>query len=119
MAMNSRSVSLTLFSLVVVTAVFSAAHGARKELVPGGWSPIKDLKDPVVVEIANFAINTHNKEAKSNLVFKSVIGGESQIIEGLNYKLDIEVEEGNCLNKYEALVWDKPSEKLLTSFKKL
>ncbi|XP_019171504.1 PREDICTED: cysteine proteinase inhibitor 5-like [Ipomoea nil] len=117
MAMNSRFVSLMLFSLVVATA----AHGARRELLPGGWSPIKDLKDPVVVEIANFAINTHNKEAKSNLIFKSVIGGESQIVEGLNYKLDIEVEEGNCLNKYEALVWDKPSEKFrqLTSFKKL
>ncbi|XP_019171840.1 PREDICTED: cysteine proteinase inhibitor 1-like [Ipomoea nil] len=124
MALNSRSVSLTLFSLAVATALFSnavAALGGQKGPLIGGWSSIKDPKAPYVVEFAKFAIDAHNKEAKTNLKFKSVIEGQSQVVAGMNYKLVIAAEDGSAGNKYEAVVYDRPWDKFreLTSFKQL
>lgn len=124
MAQNSLSVYYALFALVVATALFSnasAAQGGRKDDLVGGWSPIKDPESPLVVEIANFAIYTHNKEAEANLKYESVVEGESQIVEGFNYKLVIAAKDGSARNKYEAVVWDRPwlKSRQLTSFKQL
>nr|GME01933.1 cysteine proteinase inhibitor 1-like [Ipomoea batatas] len=117
MALNLRFVSFTLFSL----AVAAAALGGREYPLVGGWSPISDPKAPQVVEIAKFAVDRHNEEAKANLQFESVIEGQSQVVAGMNYKLVIAAKDGGAGNKYEAVVWDKPWEKFrqLTSFKQL
>nr|GMC83678.1 cysteine proteinase inhibitor 1-like [Ipomoea batatas] len=125
MALNSRSVSLTLFSLTVATVLFSnavaAPSGGPEGPIVGGWSSIKDPNAPQVVEIAKFAIDAHNKEAKTNLKFESVIKGENQVVAGVNYKLVIAAEDGGAGNKYEAVVYDRPWDKFreLTSFKQV
>ncbi|KAK6938876.1 Cystatin domain [Dillenia turbinata] len=87
--------------------------------IPGGWQPITNLKDPHVVEIAEFAVTQHNKVAKENLKFESVIKGETQVVAGMNYKLVLAAKDGEAENNYEAVVWEKAwlGYRNLTSFK--
>ncbi|XP_056172170.1 cysteine proteinase inhibitor 1-like [Syzygium oleosum] len=103
---------------VLLLLQVSAARAARRELV-GGWSPIKDLSDPYVGEIAKFAVKTHNDEAKTGLVLEKVVRGETQTVSGTNYRLVIQVKDGAETKNFEAAVFDKPWEHVrrLTSFK--
>ncbi|GFP99823.1 cysteine proteinase inhibitor 5 [Phtheirospermum japonicum] len=94
--------------------------------IVGGWQPIKNLTDPSVVKIANFAVAEHNQEPKATkLEFVSIISGERQVVAGLNYKLVISAtESGSKSTKpdyYSTTVYEKSWEKLLKliSFQKL
>ncbi|KAK9089827.1 hypothetical protein Scep_028909 [Stephania cephalantha] len=74
----------------------------------GGFKPV-DPKDPHVVEIARFAVDEHNKQAHTNLVFLEVFGAESQIVKGRNFKLTIRVANGTrrgFRTTHEALVYE-------------
>ncbi|KAK9089830.1 hypothetical protein Scep_028912 [Stephania cephalantha] len=74
----------------------------------GGFKPV-DPKDPHVVEIARFAVDEHNKQAHTNLVFLEVFGAESQIVRGRNFKLTIVVANGTrrgFRTTHEALVYE-------------
>ncbi|KAK6263373.1 hypothetical protein QUC31_009189 [Theobroma cacao] len=105
-------------SLVFLPFVFS---DARRENLAGGWEPIKDLNDPHVKEVAEFAVSEYNKQSKSSLELKSVMKGEMQVVSGINYKLDVETTAGTAAEakEYEAVVWEKAglNSKSLTSFK--
>ncbi|KAK9089831.1 hypothetical protein Scep_028913 [Stephania cephalantha] len=65
-------------------------HTSFAQIRVGGFQPV-DPKDPHVVEIARFAVDEHNKQAHTNLVFLEVFGAESQIVKGRNFKLTIEL----------------------------
>ncbi|KAM7498924.1 hypothetical protein LguiA_023338 [Lonicera macranthoides] len=112
-----------IFPLLVASLIlnFSAVDGGRGEALAGGWQPIKDPKDPLVQEIGKFAVTEHNKEAKTNLIYESVIKGETQVVAGTNYRLIISATDGITSGRYQAVVWDKPWEhfRKLTSFKKI
>ncbi|XP_059317738.1 cysteine proteinase inhibitor 1-like [Lycium ferocissimum] len=113
-----------IFAGVVIASLFlhtSAALGGGKGGLLGGWSPITDTNDRQVVEIGKFAVDEHNKEAESKLLFKRVVKGETQVVAGTNYRLVISAKDGSHSDKYLATVWDKPWENYrnLTSFKKL
>ncbi|KAM7462313.1 hypothetical protein LguiA_030434 [Lonicera macranthoides] len=91
----------------------------QKVVLKSEGHPIKDLKDPKVQEIGKFAVNEHNKEAKTNLVYKSVIKGEVFLdISGTYYRLTILATNND---KYVVDVIDRPLERLreLVSFKKI
>ncbi|KAK7303382.1 hypothetical protein RJT34_14286 [Clitoria ternatea] len=106
---------LVLFlSLLVLRGVESASK-------PGGWSPIKDLKDPHVVEIANYAVSEYDKRSGANLKLVKVVKGETQVVAGANYRLVLKVSGGSATDNYEAVVWEKPwlHFRNLTSFKPL
>ncbi|KAK9091931.1 hypothetical protein Syun_026842 [Stephania yunnanensis] len=118
--MRSQSVA-SLFLLFVVVGVASVVvDGART----GGWAPA-DPKDAHVVEIGKFAVEAHNKEAHTDLKFVGVVKAETQpqVVSGINYRITLEatggVGGGVAAKKYEAIVWEKPSEKFirLTSFR--
>ncbi|XP_055809436.1 cysteine proteinase inhibitor 1-like [Solanum dulcamara] len=119
----------TLFSAVMISSLFlhisAALGGGGKGGLLGGWRPITDTNDVQVVEIGKFAVDQHNKESKSKLVFKRVVKGETQVVAGTNYRLVISTTDGSRRSrsgyKYLAEVWDKPWENFrnLTSFKKL
>lgn len=124
----NRILAGTLFSAVVMASFFlhtSASLGGGKGDLLGGWRPITDTNDSEVVEIGKFAVDQHNKEAKSQLVFRRVLKGETQVVAGTNYRLVISAADGGRRSrsgkKYLAEVWDKPWENFrnLTSFKKL
>ncbi|KAK6939424.1 LOW QUALITY PROTEIN: Cystatin domain [Dillenia turbinata] len=100
---------IQVFSLLVISLML--CNG-----IYGGWEPMKNPNGPHVVEIGEFTVTQHNKKAKKNLKFESVIKGETQVIAGLNYKLVIVAKDGVA---DKAVVWEKAwlGYRNLTSFK--
>ncbi|KAK9134571.1 hypothetical protein Syun_013901 [Stephania yunnanensis] len=83
----------------------------------GGWVPI-DVHSPHSIELARFAVNEHNKEAHTHLKFERLVKGESQIVDGVNYRLTISATNGGLIQTYEALVYEGlDHKKVLKSFK--
>ncbi|KAM7462305.1 hypothetical protein LguiA_030426 [Lonicera macranthoides] len=112
MALNSSSMFLMFSSLLVAFLVLnvSIADGSRKAVLKSEGHSIKDLKDLRVQEIGKFAVNEHNKEAKTNLVYKSVIKVEVFLdISRTYYRLTILATNND---KYVADVIDRPLERL-------
>ncbi|KAK7359870.1 hypothetical protein VNO77_01835 [Canavalia gladiata] len=107
-------VSLPFLSLLVFSAV-------RSEALPGGWTPIKDLKERRVVEIANYAVTEYDKRSGANLTLVKVVKGETQVVAGTNYRLVLKAKDGSTVLNYEAIVWEKPwvHFRNLTSFEPL
>ncbi|KAK7292460.1 hypothetical protein RIF29_08241 [Crotalaria pallida] len=99
MVMKAGCLLLIFLSVVVVVSTTTT------EGMPGGWHPIKDLSDPYVVEIANFAVAEHDKRSGAKLRLTGVVKGESQVVAGENYRLVLATSDGNS---YQAVVWDKP-----------
>ncbi|XP_030519488.1 cysteine proteinase inhibitor 1-like [Rhodamnia argentea] len=104
---------------VLLLHVSAAGAAAPRGPLVGGWKPIKNLSDPYVREIAEFAVEAHNDDARTGLVLKKVVRGEEQVVSGTNYRLVVEVEDGADTRSFEAVVWDKPWEhfRRLESFK--
>ncbi|XP_055800491.1 cysteine proteinase inhibitor 1-like [Solanum dulcamara] len=79
--------------LVLVSTVLlhvSEALGGRKEVNGDDWDTIPDLQDLKVVEIGKFAIDEHNKEAKTKLEFQNLDWGLRKVDkEIINYRLVI------------------------------
>ncbi|KAF3646868.1 Cysteine proteinase inhibitor 5 [Capsicum annuum] len=122
MVVKFNPVLVTLLVVVVTILLHvSDARDAPKKALVGGWKPITDIKDPEVVETGKFAVDEHNKEAKTVLEFQEVTKGESQVVQGINYRLTISAKDGNSLQNYLAEVWVKPGgkSKKLTSFEEL
>ncbi|CAL9174784.1 unnamed protein product [Musa hybrid cultivar] len=114
--------ALPVLLLVLLGAVLPAPAAASSGKALGGWTPIKDVNDPHVQEIAQFAVSEHNKQANAALALGKVAKGETQVVSGTNYRLVLSASDGSGASaKYEAVVWEKPWEKFrqLTSFKKL
>ncbi|KAB2026017.1 hypothetical protein ERO13_D06G160700v2 [Gossypium hirsutum] len=103
MQQNSCFLILSL-SILLLSLTFS---DARKDALAGGWTPIKDIKDPHVMEIAKFAVDEYNKQSKVSLKLDEVVKGETQVVSGINYKLVLKAKDGSAVNTYEAVVWEK------------
>ncbi|XWS49481.1 hypothetical protein CRYUN_Cryun12cG0007200 [Craigia yunnanensis] len=105
-----------LVPLVFPPFVFS---NVRRETLWGGWEPIKDINDPHVREVAEFAVSEYNKQSKASLKLKSVVKVEKQVV--INYKLDLETSDGTTADakEYEVVFWEKAevNSGSLTSFK--
>ena len=110
---------LLLASLFVLANFSSAAKLGGYGPKTGEWSPIKNLSDPHVAEIGEYAVSEHNKEANSKLALSRVIKGETQVVAGLNYRLVLETKDGGKVESFEAIVLERAWEKALklTSFK--
>ncbi|WOL17621.1 hypothetical protein Cni_G26414 [Canna indica] len=90
----------------------------------GGWKPLENMNDSQVHEIAEFAVSQHNKEANTKLTLSEVIKVETQVVQGLNYKILLTAKDaasGDQSRNYEAVVWQRASQnvKQLTSFKNM
>ncbi|KAM3397953.1 hypothetical protein P3S68_001467 [Capsicum galapagoense] len=115
--------NLILGTLLVVVAILLHVSDARrgwKEVsgIQDGWKPITNITQEVI-EIGMFAVDEHNKEAKTKLKFQEVIKGESKVDKGINYYcLIISAKDGDSPHNYLAKVWFKTEEKSknLTSF---
>ncbi|KAF6161923.1 hypothetical protein GIB67_014125 [Kingdonia uniflora] len=114
------SLLVSLFLLLVLPNTSDDSISQTKGIL-GGWKPIKDVNDPHIQEIAKFAITEHNSQAKSEFKFQSVIKGESQVVSGINYHLNISAKLTGVSSEYEVVVWEKnwAGIKKLTSFRKI
>ncbi|KAK4439441.1 Cysteine proteinase inhibitor 1 [Sesamum alatum] len=123
MAHKSRSLLFVFLAILLASALNEASPVWRRKSIAGGWQPIDNPKDPEVVEIANFAVTEHNKEASTALAFEAVVKGEKQVVAGTNYRLVIAAKDGSATSskQYQAVVWDEPSQKSrkLVSFEEI
>ncbi|XP_054779054.1 cysteine proteinase inhibitor 1-like [Prosopis cineraria] len=108
-----------LLSLLLVP--LCAISGGRAEaVIPGGWTPIPNLEDQHVMEIANFAVAEYDKRNGARLKLEKVVKGETQVVAGTNYRLVVATKDGSssATKNYEAVVWEKPWQHFrnLTSF---
>ncbi|XP_068321273.1 cysteine proteinase inhibitor 1-like [Pyrus communis] len=119
---------LLILALVLLPLVAAAAD--RRGLITGGWEPIKNISDPHVKEIAEFAVSEYNKQAQgqNKLAFERVVRGDSQVVAGINYRLVISAKNKSVADPdvatpadYEGIVWEKAWEhfKQLMSFHRL
>ncbi|MQM14783.1 hypothetical protein Taro_047719 [Colocasia esculenta] len=117
--MTTQSSLLVLFLLLCSTTFLS--HLATAQEFPGrgdGYKRIKDVKYYHVVDIANYAIEEHNRQTGQELQFVRIIRG---YLDGRYYKLIILAKDHGRKQRYEAVVWEKLWDKLreLVSFKLL
>ncbi|GMI93267.1 hypothetical protein HRI_002996000 [Hibiscus trionum] len=92
---------------------------ASEYSVAGGWTPIKNINDPYVTEIAKFAVDEFNKKGNTSLklVLVAVVSGETQVVSGTNYRLILKATYGTATKAYRAIVWENAwLNKKLTSF---
>lgn len=104
-----------LISIVAVFAIIFMCHGTSA--LPGGWEPV-DPNDPTVQDIARFAVE--NNQVVTPLTFIKVVSGESQVVQGSNYHLDIQAQASDGVHDYDAAVSvSLDFSKKLTSFKQI
>jgi hypothetical protein len=59
----------------------------------GAWTPLKNISDPPVIEIAKFAVTAYNSQNHKNLLFQKVIKGSYHIESGTRYRLVVRVKD--------------------------
>ncbi|CAK7323264.1 unnamed protein product [Dovyalis caffra] len=110
--MKGQTLALSLSLSLLFIAITVVAVDADS------WTPIKNLKGEHVLEIAEFAVSEHKKLVKSDAVLQRILKGESQVGDGTDYRLDLEVKERGADEKYQTVVNEdsKNLEKTVTSF---
>ena len=88
----------------VVSLPLLEATTQRLDLA-GSYKPIKNIDEPQIQSLGEFAVNEHNKQAKTQLHFQKVISGEMQIVAGTNYNLRLTALEGTSSRTYGTLVF--------------
>ncbi|CAA7014982.1 unnamed protein product [Microthlaspi erraticum] len=75
----------------------------------GGWERIKDIKDSKVDVIAKFAVSQFNKQNNTKLKFQTVVSGDLQYVQGINFRLVLHVsdEDDGGRRTYEAEVYEQ------------
>lgn len=94
------------------TAQSSSPH---PPVIGGTWTPIANLSDPHVVEVANFVVSEVGKDNPLDVELTRVIKGETQVVDGIYYQLLIEFKEGGNTKINVAIVWEKDNVKELVS----
>lgn len=110
-----------IFFVLLFLSVSVLTDALKKEVLVGGWTPIKNITDPHVAEIAEFAVTEYDKQSGKNLKLVKVIKGETQVVSGTNYRLLLTVKNESVTKNYTAQVLEKSwiHFKNLTSFKPL
>lgn len=123
-----RSVLLHICLLPLLLAVFAGSVAAARaparprDALVGGWTPITNVNDGHVQELAAFAVSEHNNKMQDRLTLVRVVKAEQQVVSGTNYRLELSVKETNgAAASYQAVVWEKPWQNFrqLTSFVRL
>ena len=89
MALGQYHLFLIISAALLLLNGVSVAAAPEGEII-GGWTPIKNISDPHVQYLGEYAVTAHNEEKGTSLKFEKVISGETQLVNGINYRLDIE-----------------------------
>ncbi|KAL3738986.1 hypothetical protein ACJRO7_020388 [Eucalyptus globulus] len=112
-----RRLVLAAAAATVLLLLQGSAAGPAGMEGPFGWEPMKDLSNPHVRDITEFAVNKHNEDAQTKLALDNVVKGETVGFLGTIYKLIVEVKDGANPKSYEAVVWDGKLVRFLFLFK--
>ncbi|XP_023520845.1 cysteine proteinase inhibitor 1-like [Cucurbita pepo subsp. pepo] len=91
--------------LLYVLSLSSLAVATQRLDLAGSYKPIKNIDDPEIQSLGEFAVTEHNKQTKTQLQFQKVISGDMQIVAGTNYKLRLTALEGTDSRTYGTLVF--------------
>ncbi|XP_020228706.1 cysteine proteinase inhibitor 1 [Cajanus cajan] len=91
--------------LLLVSVVLGSVVATDAAAV--GWKPIKNIKDPHVAEIANYAVTEHDRRSGQKLKLQKVVKGDTQVVAGINYRLILAATDASSTRNYEAIVWEK------------
>ncbi|XP_058107368.1 cysteine proteinase inhibitor A-like [Magnolia sinica] len=85
----------------------------------GGIKESSNQNSTEISELAQFAVQEHNKKNNAVLEFVRVVNAKEQVVAGTMYYLTVEATDGGKKKLYEAKVWVKPWEnfKELQQFK--
>ena len=111
------------FCLLIATQTLPAVSPPASS-PPGTFTPAS-VSDKEVIEVAKFAIAAEEKvlgkdKAGAKLELVALVGAETQVVAGMNYKLQLTVKLNGEEKKAEAIVWwqawRKPEPYLLTDW---
>lgn len=120
---NLTNILLVCFSLLALdlssgvfapkseTQAASIVHPSFAESVPGGYSPIS-VKDKSVIAAAKFAVLEQSKKGKP-IKLSSITTAHSQVVAGMNYRLELKVEEAGVARVAIATVYQDLKQVLL------
>jgi len=73
--------------------------------VPGGFS--KAQFDSETRAVADFAVGKISKKENAPLELKRIISAERQVVAGLNYRLELDLNKNKQQFRVRAVVWRK------------
>lgn len=91
-----RNLQILVF-FAVIFGCAATSYAQKKPLMAGGYKVV-DVADAGVVEAAEFAVSDHSQKNEVSLEIVSIEKAERQVVQGMNYRMCIEVkviEEGN------------------------
>lgn len=110
--MKSFTHSLLLLPLLfAILLIFpnGGAAASRKHGFVGGYGPIQDPDDAHIQALAKYAVRQHRKESGESLALTRVLGGQQQVVAGMNYRLVIGAAGWKGVEDlYLAVVYEKP-----------
>ena len=115
----------TLTLCVLLTLACASSVLAAKEPKCGGYSPTC-VTNKDTIAVATFAVQSHEKavnkgkEKTEKLELVSILNAETQVVAGMNYKLELKVKLDGKEKTAKAIVWwqawRKPEPYQLTSW---
>uniref|UniRef100_A0ACD5XI12 Uncharacterized protein n=1 Tax=Avena sativa TaxID=4498 RepID=A0ACD5XI12_AVESA len=108
--MTTRSILLATIAVAIcIVATPATAMDNPNDEIVGGWEQIPNINDPMVIEIARWAVAEHARRTNDGLQFKRLVSGTYQIVAGKNFKLRIDTVNGDGKEgMYIAEVFDQP-----------
>jgi len=105
--MNLKTFSLLILAMALTPAAFSADKPAQAGDRPlcGGYSQVEI--DPEVKAAASFAVKAEVKTTGKPIRLVEVVKAEKQVVAGLNYRIDLKVQDGEKILRAQAVVWRK------------
>ncbi|MFM2095471.1 MAG: hypothetical protein RIS70_2595 [Planctomycetota bacterium] len=111
--MKIRLVAIVLLACTGITApshlTSTTATTIARAQVPGGWTKAS-VKDEGVLSAAQYAIKAEQKVMKEagnakKLSLVKIQEAQSQVVQGVNYKLTLHVTIGEAERTAQAVVW--------------
>ncbi|PIN21294.1 hypothetical protein CDL12_06006 [Handroanthus impetiginosus] len=94
----------------------------RRFTAAGVWKPIRSTRNPLAIELGQFAVREHNRQSYAHLKFERVLEGSTQV-DGpkLTVWIVIDAQNGSSVQKYNATILEEPwrNFKNLTSFRRV
>jgi len=99
--------STALALLTIISSALAGNEPAKPAQPPlaGGYSPAEI--DPGVRDVASFAVSARADATGKPLRLIKILKAERQVVAGLNFRLELEVTDGNRQTRVRAVVWKK------------
>ncbi|KAF7050086.1 hypothetical protein CFC21_058499 [Triticum aestivum] len=102
----------TSITLVIGVAAIIYAVAMPATAMPGGWEHIRNINDPKIQGLGNWAVAEHMKQAGGRFRFSKVVLGTVQVVSGFNYRLLVEALNGaGKKDAYKVEVYEEAADK--------